>query len=204
DSPMAPPPPSPGDTPTPAAPPPPGTPAAHPVPDAPPPEYAPPEWDSSSTDSPDPTAGPRRLQPLPPEEMVAPQARPDAPPPSPPPGSGQSGGEASSTDQPGPTPGPARLKPLPQDEMAPPPYAPQTAPAPKPRSRLRVPLAWVVLAVAALGLIAVVVMMVTARTVDDGVAEPVPSSTHVTGTVTVEPTTTPPGPNACFPFQTDC
>ncbi|WP_051027513.1 hypothetical protein [Nocardia higoensis] len=209
-SPMAPPPPSPGDTPPPAAPPPPGvtsSPAAPPMPDAPPssPGYAPPEWEPSPTDPPEPTAHPTRLKPLPQEEMVAPQAQPDAPPSSPPPGYAQSGWDPTPADPADPTAGPARLKPLPRDEMAPPPFAPPPpAPAPKPRSRLRGAPAWIVLVIAGLGLIAVVAMIVTAQTTDDGVSEPVPSSTRVSGTVTVEPTTVPPGPNACFPFQTDC
>ncbi|WP_067852017.1 nuclease-related domain-containing protein [Nocardia shimofusensis] len=162
--------------------------------------------------------------------VYVPPPTPGAPPP-PPPGSGPTGGAAPPPPPPGsgPTPAsappppefmeppvdqprpdswtasprPGRLNPLPPEAMVPP-FPVQERPAPPPRSRLRGSLAWVVLAVAVLGLLAVLVVIVTAQTTDDGVSEPGPSSTHIPGTVTVEPTTTPPGPNACFPFQTDC
>lgn len=138
-----------------------------------------------------------------------------AAPPPPPPGSGPTGASAPPppgfeevpTDPmpagPGTTSRPGRLNPLPPESLAPP-FPVQQPPAPNPQSRLRSSLAWVVLAVAGLGLLAVLVVIVTAQTTDDGVSEPGTSSTRIPGTVTVEPTTTPPGPNACFPFQTDC
>ncbi|HLS78400.1 MAG TPA: hypothetical protein VK083_16585 [Nocardia sp.] len=122
---------------------------------------------------------------------------------------GGQGPEVPPVDPPGPTQRPSRLNPLPPEAMSAP-YRPpgQVAPAPAaPRpSRMRNPLAWLVLLIASLGVLAVVLMVVTATggSEEGGGSKPTSTTTVVPGTVTVEPTTVPPGPNSCFPFQTDC
>jgi len=154
---------------------------------------------------------------VPPPFTAAPPPPPPGSPPTgepafpPPPGSPSTGEpafppppvDAPPVDPGTANPGPARLNPLPPGSLAPP-FAESARPAPNPQARLRSSLAWVVLAIAVLGLLAVLVVIVTAQGTDDGVSEPGTSTTQISGSVTVRPTTTPPAPNACFPFQSDC